>query len=85
MECFDISIFQGEAPIASKVVFEGGLPRKKQYRTLHIKSVVGTDDFAMMREAITRRIKIGITAGDLPQLLVVDGGKGQLAVALSNS
>ena len=83
MECFDISIFQGEAPIASTVVFEDGLPRKKKYRTRHIKSVEGTDDFAMMREAITRRIQSGLIDGDLPQLLVVDGGKGQLSVALA--
>ena len=83
MECFDISIFQGEAPIASTVVFEDGLPRKKKYRARHIKTVEGTDDFAMMREAITRRIERGIIEGDLPQLLIVDGGKGQLAVALT--
>ena len=81
MECFDISIFQGEAPIASTVVFQDGLPRKKRYRTRKIKSVEGTDDFAMMREAITRRIERGLLEDDLPQLLVVDGGKGQLGVA----
>lgn len=83
IECVDISIFQGEAPVASHVVFEGGQPRKRAYRVRHIKTVEGTDDFAMMREAITRRVKRGLEEGDLPQLLVVDGGKGQLAVAVT--
>lgn len=83
MECFDISIFQGEAPVASNVVFEGGLPRKRAYRSHHIKGVEGTDDFAMMREVITKRVQRGLTDGDLPQLIVVDGGKGQLAVAVT--
>lgn len=81
IECFDISIFHGEAPIASQVVFEGALPRKRLYRIRKIKTVSGTDDFAMMREALTRRLQGGLRDGDLPQLIVVDGGKGQLAVA----
>jgi excinuclease ABC subunit C len=83
IECFDISIFQGEAPIASQVVFEYALPRKNKYRTYHIKNVQGTDDYAMLREALLRRLQRGITDNNLPQLLVIDGGKGQLNVAVS--
>jgi excinuclease ABC subunit C len=83
IECFDISIFQGEAPMASNVVFENALPRKQKYRVQSIKSVEGTDDFAMMREAITRRFQNIQDADELPHLLVVDGGKGQLGVALA--
>ena len=83
IECFDISLFQGEAPIASQVVFEQALPRKKLYRTYHIKQVQGTDDYAMLREALQRRLTRGIAQENLPQLLVIDGGKGQLNVAVS--
>lgn len=83
IECFDISIFQGEAPMASNVVFENALPRKQKYRVRSIKTVEGTDDFAMMREAITRRFQNIQDADELPHLLVVDGGKGQLGVALA--
>ena len=87
IECFDISIFQGEAPVASRVVFEEGVARKRKYRAYQITSVEGTDDFAMMREAITRRFTLDPTRpheiDDLPQLLMVDGGKGQLAVAVA--
>lgn len=87
MECFDISIFHGEAPFASTVVFEDGAPRRAAYRVRAIESVIGTDDFAMMREAITRRLERGLRGeGDeleLPQLLIVDGGKGQLGVAMA--
>jgi len=87
IECFDISIFQGEAPVASNVVFENALPRKQAYRVRSIKTVEGTDDFAMMREAITRRFQRIIDGldgeSDTPQLLVVDGGKGQLGVAVA--
>jgi len=82
-ECFDISLFHGEAPYASQVVFEGGAPRRSAYRVRKIKSVQGTDDFAMMREALTRRLSRGLSEGDLPQLLVIDGGKGQLGVAVA--
>lgn len=87
IECFDISIFQGEAPVASNVVFENALPKKQSYRVRAIKTVEGTDDFAMMREAITRRFQHSsedsFTQDELPQLLVVDGGKGQLGVAVA--
>ena len=82
-ECFDISLFHGEAPYASQVVFEGGLPRRAAYRVRRVEGVEGTDDFAMLREALTRRLASGLEEGDLPQLLVIDGGKGQLAVAVA--
>jgi len=82
-ECFDISLFHGEEPYASQVVFEGGAPRRSAYRVRKIKTVVGTDDYAMMREALTRRLSRGLEEGDLPQLLVIDGGKGQLGVAVA--
>jgi excinuclease ABC subunit C len=85
IECYDISIFQGAAPVASRVVFEGGVPKRADYRHYKIRDVEGTDDFAMMREVLLRRLKRGMDpqAGgdDLPHLLVVDGGKGQLGVA----
>ena len=83
IECFDISIFQGEAPVASNVVFEDALPRKQKYRVRIIKTVEGTDDFAMMREAITRRFQNVSEQAEFPHLLVVDGGKGQLGVAVA--
>lgn len=82
-ECYDISLFHGEAPYASQVVFEGGVPRRADYRVRRIEGVGGTDDFAMLREALTRRLRAGLAEGDLPQLLVIDGGKGQLAVAVA--
>ncbi len=81
IECFDISLFQGTEPVASCVAFEGGSPNRRRYRQYKIKTVEGTDDYAMMREVLTRRLKSGLTKGDLPQLIVVDGGKGQLNVA----
>ncbi|MCK6573778.1 excinuclease ABC subunit UvrC [Myxococcota bacterium] len=87
IECYDISIFQGAAPVASRVVFEGGVPKRADYRHYKIRDVEGTDDFAMMREVLMRRLKRGVgqqdghEGDDLPDLLVVDGGKGQLGVA----
>ncbi len=86
IECFDISIFQGAAAVASRVVFEGGVPKRADYRHYKIRDVEGTDDFGMMREVLLRRLKRGLEAerGEpdaLPDLLVVDGGKGQLGVA----
>lgn len=77
MECVDISNFQGQANVASCVVFENGKPKKSDYRHYKIKSVVGQNDFASMKEVILRRY----TKQDvqLPDLLVVDGGKGQLS------
>jgi excinuclease ABC subunit C len=81
MECYDISLFQGDSAVGSQVVFEGGVPQRSAYRHYKIKTVEGTDDFAMMREVLTRRLTRGLEEGDLPDLIVVDGGKGQLGVA----
>jgi len=80
IECFDISLFQGAEPVGSKVCFEGGVPKRNKYRKYRIKTVEGTDDYAMMREVLQRRLTRGLSEGDLPQLIVVDGGKGQLNV-----
>lgn len=82
IECIDISLFQGGEPVGSLVTFKGGVPDRKQYRHYKIKDVKGTDDFAMMREVVGRRLRRGIEEGELPDLLVVDGGKGQLNVAI---
>jgi excinuclease ABC subunit C len=83
IECYDISLFQGASPVGSQVAFEDGVPNRRAYRHYKIKSVIGTDDYAMMRELLSRRIRRGLEKGDLPQLMVVDGGKGQLNVALA--
>ncbi|MGC6416245.1 MAG: excinuclease ABC subunit UvrC [Bradymonadia bacterium] len=83
MECFDISIFQGSEPVGSCVRFEGGAPMRGGYRHYTIKEVDGTDDYGMMREVLFRRLKRGLKSGDLPHLIIVDGGKGQLNVALA--
>lgn len=81
IECFDISLFQGGEPVGSQVCYVAGVPARKRYRHYKIKTVEGTDDFAMMREVLTRRLSRGIENGDLPNLLVIDGGRGQLNVA----
>ncbi len=81
IECYDISIFQGDAAVASRVTFEGGVPQRAGYRHYRIREVEGTDDFGMMREVLMRRLKRGLADADLPDLVVVDGGKGQLGVA----
>lgn len=81
IECYDISLFQGANPVASRVVFEGGVPKRDRYRHYKIRTVEGTDDFAMMREVLLRRLRRGLDEADLPDLIVVDGGKGQLNVA----
>jgi excinuclease ABC subunit C len=83
IECYDISIFQGENAVASQVVFQGGLPHRKSYRHYKIRTVDGTDDYAMMREVLTRRLSRGLEEEDLPDLIVIDGGKGQLGVAVA--
>ncbi|MBI5494072.1 MAG: excinuclease ABC subunit UvrC [Deltaproteobacteria bacterium] len=83
MECFDISLFQGSAPVASQVTFVDGAPEKKRYRKYGVRTVEGTDDFAMMHEVLTRRLARGVTEGDLPDLVVIDGGRGQLNAALA--
>ena len=81
IECFDISNIQGSRAVASGVTFIDGEPAKSQYRKFRIRSVEGADDYAMMREVLERRISRGIKEGDLPDLLIVDGGRGQLNVA----
>lgn len=80
IECFDISTFQGKETVASQVVFEEGVPSKENYRRYRIKTVQGTDDYASMKEVLERRFKH--TEYEEPQLIVVDGGKGQLQVAV---
>lgn len=82
IECFDNSNFQGTTPVASMVRFANGKPDKKNYRHFNIKTVVGANDFASMNEIVGRRYKrILEEAGQLPDLIVVDGGKGQLSSA----
>ncbi|MCX4264807.1 MAG: excinuclease ABC subunit UvrC [Muribaculaceae bacterium] len=83
IECFDNSNIQGTNPVASCVVFRDGKPAKKDYRHFNIKTVVGPDDFASMKEVLTRRYTRLMEEGQgLPQLIVVDGGKGQLSSAV---
>lgn len=83
IECFDNSNIQGTNPVASCVVFRDGKPSKRDYRHFNIKTVVGADDFASMKEVLTRRYTRLMEEGiDLPQLIVVDGGKGQLSAAV---
>ena len=82
IECFDNSNIQGSYPVAACVVFRDGRPARSQYRHFNVKTVVGADDFATMQEIITRRYSRLIEEGaELPQLVVVDGGKGQLSKA----
>jgi excinuclease ABC subunit C len=80
IECFDISNFQGAETVASQVVFEDGAPNKDQYRRYKIRTVIGNNDFESMREVLRRRF--AHTEYDDPQLVVIDGGKGQLGIAL---
>ncbi|MDE5659537.1 MAG: excinuclease ABC subunit UvrC [Muribaculaceae bacterium] len=84
IECFDNSNIQGTNPVASCVVFRNAKPAKKDYRHFCIQTVEGPDDFASMREIITRRYTrlLQEAPDDLPQLIVVDGGKGQLSAAV---
>ncbi len=85
IECFDNSNIQGTNPVAACVVFKNAKPSKKDYRHFNVKTVVGPDDFASMREIVYRRYsRILEEQGELPQLIVVDGGKGQLSAALSS-
>ena len=82
MECFDISHNQGQETVASMVVFEGGMPKKSDYRRFKIRSAEGKpDDFLSMREVTTRRY-VGLPEDELPDLIIIDGGKGQLSSAL---
>lgn len=83
IECFDNSNIQGTNPVASCVVFKDAKPSKKDYRHFNIKTVVGPDDFASMKEVLTRRYsRLVAEEKELPQLIVVDGGKGQLSAAV---
>lgn len=83
MECFDISHTQGERPVASCVVFQAGAPQKSDYRRFNIEGVEPGDDYAALRQAVERRFK-RLRRGEapLPDLLLIDGGRGQLRVAL---
>ena len=83
MECFDNSNIQGTNPVTSCVVFRNGVPSKKDYRKFKIKTVIGANDFASMKEIVNRRYSrlLAEAPDDLPQLVVIDGGKGQLGQA----
>ena len=84
MECFDNSNIQGTNPVASCVVFIDGKPAKREYRRFHVKTVIGADDFASMEEILYRRYhRVLEEGGELPDLIVVDGGKGQLSSAVA--
>jgi len=89
IECYDISNIQGTSAVGSMVVFEGGLPRKSHYRRFQIKTVAGADDYAMIEEVLRRRFKKASTEdrgenvwAALPDLVLIDGGRGQLNAAL---
>ena len=85
IECFDNSNFQGKYPVSAIVVFRDGKPSKKDYRHFHVKTVVGPDDFATMEEAVFRRYRRVLDEDTgLPQLIIIDGGKGQLSSALKS-
>ncbi|WP_067034923.1 excinuclease ABC subunit UvrC [Allomuricauda sp. CP2A] len=85
IECFDNSNIQGSNPVAACVVFKNGRPSKKDYRHFNIKTVEGPDDFASMEEVVFRRYKRLLNEEEpLPQLIVIDGGKGQLSSALKS-
>ncbi|MEJ2584114.1 MAG: excinuclease ABC subunit UvrC [Robiginitalea sp.] len=85
IECFDNSNIQGSNPVAACVVFRDGKPVKKEYRHFNIKTVTGPDDFASMTEVVYRRYRRLLEEGEgLPQLIVIDGGKGQLSAALKS-
>jgi len=82
IECFDNSNIQGTNPVSSCVVFKNAKPSKKDYRKFKVKTVIGPDDFASMREAVTRRYtRVLAEGGELPDLVIIDGGKGQLGIA----
>jgi excinuclease ABC subunit C len=81
IECFDISTFQGQLTVGSQVVFTDGEPDKSGYRLFKVRGEAAGDDFASMFQVLTRRLKRGIEDKSLPDLLVIDGGKGQLNVA----
>lgn len=85
IECFDNSNIQGAFPVAACVVFKNAKPAKRDYRHFNIKTVVGPDDFASMEEIVYRRYKRVMEEGNpLPQLVIIDGGKGQLGAAMNS-
>ena len=85
IECFDNSNFQGAFPVASCVVFKNAKPAKRDYRHFNIKTVEGPDDYASMEEVVYRRYRRMLDEGtDLPQLIIIDGGKGQLSSAVTS-
>ena len=85
IECFDNSNIQGTNPVAACVIFKDGKPSKKDYRHFNIKTVVGPDDFTSMEEVVFRRYKRMLDENQpLPQLIIIDGGKGQLSSALKS-
>ncbi len=81
IEAFDISNLQGENAVGSMVFFDGGRPDKERYRHFKIKTIEGADDYAMMYEVLLRRYQKGVEEDDLPDMVLLDGGKGQLNVA----
>ena len=83
IECYDISNLQGSMVVASQVVFDEGQPRKDLYRRYRIRTVDGQDDFASMSEVLTRRLTRAVKEQEYPDLIVVDGGKGQLNMAMA--
>jgi len=85
IECFDNSNFQGKYPVSAIVVFKDAKPSKKDYRHFNVKTVEGPNDFATMEEAVHRRYRRMLDEGtELPQLIIIDGGKGQLSAALKS-
>jgi len=85
IECFDNSNFQGKYPVSAIVVFKDGKPSKKDYRHFNVKTVEGPDDFATMEEAVLRRYRRVLDEDTgLPQLIIIDGGKGQLSSAMKS-
>lgn len=85
IECFDNSNFQGSYPVSAMVCFKNGLPSKNDYRRYNVKTVTGPNDFATMKEVVYRRYKrLTEEAQPLPQLVIIDGGKGQLSAAMES-
>jgi excinuclease ABC subunit C len=82
IECFDISNISGALAVGSMVCFEDGQPNKQRYRRYRIQTLDGPNDFGMMLEVLGRRYQRALAEDDLPDLLMVDGGKGQLQMAL---
>src|SRR5207248_9898220 len=87
IECYDISNIQGKDSVGSMVVFVGGRPKNSEYRRFKIKTVIGADDYASMKEILRRRFRRASdddasSWGRMPDLIIIDGGKGQLSAAV---